>query len=342
MEIIKTTEFYQKFKLWIESHNFDEYGRPLYNVGKNKGQVIQGSMRGGYPYINLTYKGKRCAVALHRIVAYLFIPNLDLTKTIVNHIDGDTTNFKVTNLEWVTQKENVIHAVNNNLTRKPTKEVIVTNLITNKRYIFTSLLECSKFFNRHPSTISAWLRGYCSTPSNWIISYKNNDSGFIDSIEKLNLMEHPKYKGYFLEPDTLKVVSTHRKTPKYIKPILRANNYYQLILSKYKIQLMFHRFVWECINHKEIPLNYHIDHIDSNSKNNSIDNLQLLSTQENIIKANGKLIFVEYNNNKIEYYNSESELGRAIGLTQARISEWLTGKVKSYKKYNIKRINFIN
>ena len=339
MEIIKTTDFYQKFQSWIDTHSFDEYGRPLYNNGKNKGQVIRGSIRGGYPYINLSHNGKRCAIALHRIVAYLFIPNTDTTKNIVNHIDGNKLNFKITNLEWVTQKENVIHAVTNNLTRRPNKSIIATNLSTKKQYQFISLLDCSKFFNKHPSTISAWCTGYCNSPKDWLIQYKENQR-FVSNLSERNIKEHPKYKGYFLDTDSLEVISTVRKHPKILKLLLRENGYYQVALAKYKIQLWFHRFIWECVNQQTIPSNYHIDHMDSNPKNNSIDNLQLLSAQENIAKANVKTIIVEYTNNKIEYYKSASEFGKVIDLPQARISEWLTGKVKSYKKYNIKRISF--
>ena len=48
-------------------------------------------------------------ILAHRLVAGAFIPKME-GQDFVNHIDGDPTNNHVSNLEWVTHKENMIHA----------------------------------------------------------------------------------------------------------------------------------------------------------------------------------------------------------------------------------------
>lgn len=67
----------------------------------------------GYPIVSLK-KGysKSTCVLVHRMVAEILIPNIK-NLPCVNHKDLDKTNNCVSNLEWVTYKQNSVHAALN-------------------------------------------------------------------------------------------------------------------------------------------------------------------------------------------------------------------------------------
>lgn len=70
--------------------------------------------KNNYGYVELWKNNKGKKFRIHRLVAETFIPNT-LGKEQVNHIDGDKKNNCVSNLEWVTPKENIRHAIENDL-----------------------------------------------------------------------------------------------------------------------------------------------------------------------------------------------------------------------------------
>ncbi len=76
--------------------------------------------------VSLGGRNKKKAIKIHIAVACMFVKGYEKGLT-VNHKDGNKINNNSSNLEWVTQKENMQHAADNNLLniikKKPVKQI---------------------------------------------------------------------------------------------------------------------------------------------------------------------------------------------------------------------------
>lgn len=84
----------------------------IFSIRSNKS--IRPFVSSGYFQIELNRLGKAKKYLVHRIVAEAFIPNPN-NLPCVNHKDGNKLNNNVSNLEWCTFSENMVHASRNGL-----------------------------------------------------------------------------------------------------------------------------------------------------------------------------------------------------------------------------------
>lgn len=83
------------------------------NTSTNK--ILQGSIgESGYKYYRLSKNNTKQMFYAHRLVAQYFLDNPN-NLPIVNHKDGNKLNNNVDNLEWVTEKENILHGIKTGL-----------------------------------------------------------------------------------------------------------------------------------------------------------------------------------------------------------------------------------
>ena len=100
--------------------------KPYKNNAISKEKILKQRVNdNGYCVVDLYKDGKRKVYRVHKLVMQEFL--CENHKLDINHIDCNKTNNKLSNLEYCTRQENMIHAVKNGLSRgciKVKKEVV--------------------------------------------------------------------------------------------------------------------------------------------------------------------------------------------------------------------------
>lgn len=127
----------------------------------------QVTLDSGYIAVGLCKHNKAKNFRVHRLVAEAFIPNPE-EKPQVNHINEDKTNNMVSNLEWMTAKENNNYGTRTQRTSKPVKAIDIANGEYN---IYCSISECARQLGLHQPNICQCLKGKCKQIGGYIFEY---------------------------------------------------------------------------------------------------------------------------------------------------------------------------
>lgn len=246
-------------------------------INAKNNRILKEHLCNGYKIITIRNK----SYLIHRLVAQTFLQILD-NKPIVNHIDCDKYNNRVENLEWVTQKENVsLH--NKNISHP--KKVIQMDFNNKIINIYNSLKEAGESINMCCSSISKAVLGINNSAGGYIWKYAIDEYNDIVNLSNGKCINY--YENYYVFSDG-KIYNKIRK--KYIKSIKNASGYCYVTLCNKSSKKNFyvHRLVATHFLKNENKNKNQVNHINKKRDDNRLENLEWVSSSENMKHANVK------------------------------------------------------
>ena len=294
---------------WQKIEEYENY--EVSNLGnirnKKTNRILKICIKGGYYSTGLSKNSKLKTYDVHRLVAKAFIKNPE-NKLQVNHIDKNSLNNNVSNLEWVTNKENSIHRSNGvKQTTNQNLEVYRIDPITNEKLEkYNSIVDAANWvisqnlttnFNSVSSSISCSIRGI----------YKSSFGFKWEKVEK-NDLENEEWREI--------IINNEKIEGYYVSTLGRFKNKKNVIMQDYKPhhsgyilvrvnsnKYALHRLIAQTfiINLENKPF---VNHMDGNKTNNAISNLDWVTSSENSVHCH-KIGLTKGNKRKIIQYDSE-------------------------------------
>lgn len=298
----------ERWKSLSEYENYEVSS--LGRVRNNKtGRILKQSCRGGYMIAGLSLNGKIKTIGVHRLVALMFLDNLE-NKPHVNHKDKIRSNNNITNLEWCTALENNIHKcstleqkTNQNLkvwrVDKKTNEKFELYNSINDAAVWCAENKFSSSVHISRGNISNVLRGVykSSCGFKWML---DDQVSLENEIWKNVVIDGNIFKNYFIS-DLGRFKNSKGIIMKNYKP--HSSGYIYLRVNKEKYAM--HRLVAFAFieNPENKPV---VNHIDGCKTNNSVMNLEWCTIKENN-QHNHNVGLIKKHTRKIGQYNLNGE-----------------------------------
>ena len=305
----------QKEEIFKNIENFPRYY--ISNLGNVKSvktnRLLKIQKSSGYSTVGLTNNKKNYGFLIHRLVAKAFIPNPE-NKLTVNHINHDTFDNRVENLEWSTQKEQNEHNYNTETEKRQTnraRSVVCFDKLTNEKIQeFRSLSDASNWLNvkSNSNNVESCLAG--------IRGSLNNDWVCKGYIWKYNDLENKDLDGEVWKeiPEEFACgkknywISNKGRFKNNRGKIIETKNHNKYTSISFRngknmITQQLHRVVAFLFIDKVEGKNF-VNHIDGNKDNNCSDNLEWVTKSENTKHAHDNGL-IKKNSRKVNQYDKE-------------------------------------
>jgi hypothetical protein len=326
-------EIFKPIDGFNEQYFISNYG----NVKSNKtNRLLKIQKSSGYSTITLSNNYKTNRFLVHRLVANAFIPNPE-NKPTVNHINHDTYDNRVENLEWNTHKEQNEHNYKTQDKKRTTRRARSISCYKKDNELcktFRTLTEASEWLYKESTSknVEACLAGIRHSLNNGGLCHnyiwKYNDLE-IEPIENEEWKEIPDEftlgkKNYWL--------SNKGRFKNNMGKLMEFTNETNYISISFKnkeknIQHQLHRII--AFMFVENPDNKpFVNHLDGNKSNNCADNLEWVTKSENTLHAHKtclikkkmrKIHQFDKNGNFIAEYESIKKAAVILNLDKSSI-----------------------
>jgi len=141
-------------ELWADIPGFANYEVSTWGQVRRKGRrVLKASVARGYLKVQLSMSGVASQRLIHRLVALTFLPNPDNLPE-VDHKDRVKTNNRLSNLRWVSRRENELNKGRQSNNQSGYKHIgTCRNSSREYWYIHISSHDINRLFNKEAWTL---------------------------------------------------------------------------------------------------------------------------------------------------------------------------------------------